>query len=204
MADTAIPDLTAAAALTGAELAHVIQGGNSRRAALSAIAALTTGTAWQLLGGAYTTPGVWLHSADGDVAAANFTGLAGAIDIMLLVRLVTRSVSGINAMHLSVDNGSSYFTSSGDYIAISTAGVESANVGLSIHITDATAARSSVGMVYAANLNGIPKRCDTPNRAGGDQTKYFVGSTSPVNAVRISPTNGGNLTGGEIYCLVRK
>ena len=38
MTDKAIPDLTAASALTGAELIHVVQGGNSRKVALNKIA----------------------------------------------------------------------------------------------------------------------------------------------------------------------
>lgn len=43
MANKAIPDLTDASALTGAELVHIVQGGNSRKVSLTALAAILSG-----------------------------------------------------------------------------------------------------------------------------------------------------------------
>lgn len=188
MADKEISALTAAAALTGAELLHVLQGANSRKATLPI---------WQL-------DDTWDHAIDGDSASADFIGLAGAQDIMILAQDVTKSVSGTLAWRVSVNNGSTYFSTSGDYAGIANTGIETVfTTGGALHETSATAARSGIAMAIGAHVSGGIKLLRCPLNTSNSQNVYFTASTSPINAVQVIPSGGGNLTGGEIYCLIR-
>lgn len=156
---------------------------------------------WQLAGGGYSSPGVWDHAADGNAANVNFTGLKGAKEILIIGEDVTKSVSGQIGMRLSVDNGSTYLSTSGDYKSNAADGTTSNLTYMVLHTGNATAARSFMAKVEAANVNGAPKHV---NRINLESPIKFAGSTDDVDAVRIYPDAGGNLTGGKIYCLVRK
>lgn len=193
---TLITDLTAGGALSGLEQVHARVGGNSRRFYLPA---------WQLLGGSYTATGIWDQSNDGTVSSVTFTGLAGAQDVLLIQRLVTQSVSGSSRVRLSDDNGSSYYSTSGNYVLISNLGAESnASDGGLLHDTNATAARSGVMLISSLSLSGVPKVLHSYTRQSGLRTILFVAGSFPaINAVEITPHNGGNFTGGVIYCLAR-
>lgn len=195
MADKEISALTAGGALTGLEQVHAIVGGNSRRFYLPA---------WQLLGGAYTSAGIWDQSVDGTVASVAFTGLAGALDLLLIGRLVTKSASTAIAVRVSDDNGSSYYSGGSDYINIDQTGQETGfSTGGQLQDGSTTAARSGVMLLTSINESGIPKFMHTYTRQSDNRTHIFVGSTSPINAVQLFPVSGGNLTGGSIYCLAR-
>lgn len=146
----------------------------------------------------------WDHAVAGDSASADFVGLAGAQDILILADDVTKSVSGILNLHLSTDNGSTYRSTSGDYEKVAEDGqVAAATMAASLHITNATAARSGSALVKTANVNGAPKEIEASSKAGDSRVSRFVQSTSPVNACQVVPDGGGNLTGGKIYCFKR-
>lgn len=203
MADKNITALTAAGTLTGAELAKIVQGGNSRKATLSAIAALSAAPTWQLLGGAYTSPGIWLQSSDGSAATVDFTGLAGALDIRFIVNAVTLANSGQIGFRCSSDNGATFPATSADYESITTTGTVTGSDGPLLYSTAATAARYATGQVALAAVNGVHKILETIHRV--DTVKsWFIRNTSPINAIRFFGSAAGNLTGGAIYCLVRK
>lgn len=168
-------------------------------------AALVGGSsgAWVLVGTGQTATGIYDQAVDGTKANVDFAGLAGYTDIMLICRNVTKSVSGVIGLQASVNNGSTYYSASGDYVLVPSTGAESAQTFLGdFHTTNATAARSGVVILPGAGVNGIPKpsQCVT---SGTGSMRYLVASTSPIDAVRINGTAGGNLTGGVIYCLAR-
>jgi len=189
MANKEIGDLTAAAALTGDEEVHALQGANSRRLKLP-------GT-WRL-------HDTWDHAVDGDSASAAFTGLAGAQDILIEADDVTKSVSGLLNLELSTDNGSTYRATVGDYEQVAEAGtVTAAAAAANLHVTNATGARSGAAIIHAANVSGAPKVIEAINRVSDNRMRYFLQSLDPVNACQVVPSAGGNLTGGKIYCLVR-
>lgn len=149
---------------------------------------------WSLLGS-------WDHGVSGNTASPiDFTGLSGSRDILIIAQDVTLSVSGILGVQLSVNNGSSFFTTSGDYISLNDAGVSTNQDQIRMYSTAATAARSAHKLILACNLSGVPK-VDTPNEAS--RRHQFRGSTSPVDAVRVLASAGGNLTGGKLYVLGR-
>jgi hypothetical protein len=160
------------------------------------------GSGWRLVGAGQTATGVWSQAVDGNKATVDFTGLDGISELLILFRLVTQSVSGQLSIQLSVNNGSSFFAAGGDYQAVVAAGTETAQNFSSLHGTNATAARSGMAHILGINVNGAPKVIDRVNRDDSGSS-LFVGSTSPVNALRCLPSAGGNLTGGAIYLFGR-
>ena len=148
---------------------------------------------------------VWQQSVDGSAANVDFTNLQGAQDIMLLVRNVTKASSQAFYFRVSVNNGISYYNSSGDYVSIANTGVESAQTaGAQLTNANATAARSGGVTLFAANTNGGPKLIQSVVRDGTNRSRFFVASTLPVNAVRIITSGGALMTGGAIYCYIRR
>lgn len=138
----------------------------------------------------------WTFSTN--VAQVDVTGLSGYNELLIFVRNVTTSVSGNRAILASVDNGSTFFTTSGDYVGVSTLGVESNNTIWAAHGTASTAARSL--LVHVTNLKGVIKNAFS--MIGGNSL-MFVGSSSDVNAIRLNNVGGGNLTGGALYVFAR-
>ena len=149
----------------------------------------------------------WDHAVDGDSATVDFTGLAGANDIMIVAEDVTKQTTGVLRVFASVDNGVSFFTSSGEYQIIAQTGVKTATAALAnLHQTNATAARSGAAIIHGASVAGVPKpaECMNADPEAAFRTRYFVADTDPIDAARIDGSGGGNLTGGKIYCLVRR
>lgn len=157
-----------------------------------------TGTA---ANAAWTEVGSWDYS--GDVATVDFTGLAGYNEFLVALRNVTLSIAGIRQLRVSVNNGSSYFAASGDYVEITSGGVETAKTAIDFHTSTATAARSGAVAIPQANLTCLIKPILSPNGSDNRELQFFVGSTSPINALRILPSAGGNLTGGSIRVYAR-
>lgn len=145
-------------------------------------------------GGAWSLVDSWTHS--GDVANVDFTGLSGYTAIMVVVRLITASASGFRTLQVSTDNGSTFYTSSGDYKAWPDNGTESDQAGITFHSSATTAARSGVYVIHGFNVSGAPKVCI--GRTGF--TFLVAASTDALDAIRVASTvNAGNLTGGSIY-----
>lgn len=133
------------------------------------------------------------------VGQIDFTGLDGYNDLMLIGRAVTGSVSSFRGVLASVDNGSSYYSTSGNYIQLTTAGVES-NVGQFDGIDTSSALARSFSLYFpGAGVNGAPKRCISTLGA----ERWFVASNSPINALRYRHSSGGNITGGTLYLYGR-
>lgn len=160
------------------------------------------GAAWALAGAGQTATGVWDQAVDGSKATVDFTGLSGKNDIMIIARSVTKAVAGVLVIQVSVNNGSTYYSTSGDYILTTTAGAESNQTHFGQVIPGSlTAARTGSIILPGVNVTGVPKVSDQIVANNG--AHFFVASTSPVDAVRLLGTGGGNLTGGQIYCLAR-
>lgn len=131
------------------------------------------------------------------VANVDFTGLGGYTELLVIgIDLVT-SVSGFRALRYSVNGGSSYYSTSGDYKDVSAAGVANANTVVSSHASAATAARD-IRVRLENNIAGVPK---TSTNQQGNHSR-FDASTSVVDAIRVL-TTAGNLTSGTIYILGR-
>lgn len=151
--------------------------------------------------GAAGTSAVWALLATQAVAGASsypFTGLAGYTEIMVVADSVTRSASVITALQVSTDNGVSYLTSSGDYIAVDTNGVETNATSTAFHSTSTTAARSGQIIIRAFSDAAGPK----PTSSSSSFPFYIIPTTTALNAVRVT-VSSGTLDAGTIYVYGR-
>lgn len=131
------------------------------------------------------------------LANVDIAGLSGS-EIMVFCKSVTTSVSGFLGAYLSVNNGSSFYTASGNYAYLDTNNAEVANIFAIGAPTSVSYARDIFGIIYAADSNN-PKYI---HNGGSSLNRIFLASTSPINAIRIASTSG-NLTGGDIYVYTR-
>lgn len=160
------------------------------------------GASWALAGAGQTATGVWDQAVDGTKATVDFTGLAGKTDIMIIARSVTKTVATPLVIQVSVNNGSTYYSTSGDYILTNTAGAESNQTHFGQIIPgNVSAARTGSIILPGVNVTGIPKVSEQIVALNG--AHFFVASTSAIDAVRILGVAASNLNGGKIYCLAR-
>lgn len=190
MADKEISALTLASTLDGAEIMHVVQSGNSRKATTDMLATLVSaaGSDWALVDS-------WSYSVD--VATVDFQ-TANYNDLLIIARGVTLSSAAFRAVWVSVDGGSTFYTTDGDYVSVAATGVETTTTSAGSHSSGSTAARTTIVMINGAKLSGTIKRCFS----NGFSDRLFVASTSPINALRVGAT-AGNMTAGSIIVLGR-
>lgn len=133
------------------------------------------------------------------VANEDFTGLGDYNEILVFGRLLTASESTGRLVRVSTDGGTSYFSTSGDYVSIVVAqGAELAASAIGYNGQNTTAARD-VYCLIGPNIAGVPKY-------GVNRTqqidRLFVANTDVINAIRVN-TDSGDLTGGTIYVFGR-
>lgn len=148
------------------------------------------GGAWSLI--SHTT-------ISSPVPSVTQTGLSSYSDILVIAVSVTTSASSFRVVELSVDNGATYYATSGDYIIVPPTGAATANVAALGTDTASSAARTFGGFIYGTNVSGTPKVCQ--NIYGYDN-RIFVASTAVVDAIRVRNLSG-NLTAGNVYVLGR-
>jgi hypothetical protein len=146
------------------------------------------GSAWTLAGS---------NTISSAVANVDFTGLGSYSELLIIGTGLTTSSSGFRAVRVSTDGGSTFYSTSGDYLDVSTAGVTTANTALSTHATSTTSARDIMVRI-SPNISGAPK---ISNNQQGTYSR-FAASTSAIDAVRVF-TTAGNLTAGTIYVYGR-
>lgn len=136
-------------------------------------------------------------------AVVPFTGLTYS-DLYLEAIDITFATSDTAQIQLSVNNGSSYYTTDADYDTFADNGaITAATIGASCNLYSSTTTAARTGAVWfpGANTSGIRKTFYRMNRF--NTCTIFVGSTSPVNAIRIVGTSGGNMTGGRLILYGR-
>lgn len=135
--------------------------------------------------------GSWTYSSN--VATVDFTNLGGFSEYLIVARLLTTSASGFRFFYMSVDNGSNWYTTSGNYVDLAAAGTETNSGDCLGHSTATTAARTLVGRIIG-NQNGNPPVIQGLHNG---LSKLFLASSSPMNALRMA-TTGTNYTGGSV------
>lgn len=136
----------------------------------------------------------WTYSVD--VAQVDFTGLSGYSEILVSIVAVTLSVSGLRLVRVSTDNGATFLSTSGDYVGQSSAGADSALTSMGAQDTAGTTARSGQVLIRGFNTATANKPFDRATRT--DVTTGYIPTATALNAVRVLPSAGGNLTGGTI------
>lgn len=147
------------------------------------------GGAWELIGSS---------TIAAPVSSVDFTNLSGYSDLMFVFEAVTASAGGQRIVLASVDNGASYFNTSGDYQSIASSGALTANTSVALNDTSTLAATTAVGYVKG-NVAGYKKIFQRPQRTTNSQ---FAASTAVIDAVRFA-NSSGNLNGGVVHLLGR-
>lgn len=150
--------------------------------------------------------GTWIAFASititSPVALIDIPGI-DASEVLLIQDGVTKSVSGVVAGRLSVNNGASFYAGATDYGVIAQTGVVTGtSFAFGVESTNATAARSGWVTLQGLNVTGVPKMINA-YQPGPGLGRIFKASLLPVNALRILPSGGGNLTGGTFHVLTR-
>lgn len=147
-------------------------------------------------GGAWSVIGT---QAMAGLIQKDFTGLGSYQDLLLFAEGLTNGTGTFQGVRVSVNNGATFPAAAGDYINLTTAGVSTAVTNFSGIDTSTTLARSSSFWLPGSNVNGAKKKCVTT--AGIE--RWFVQSTSPINALRFFATAGTVWTAGSITLLGR-
>jgi hypothetical protein len=159
-----------------------------------------SGGDWALAGSGFTDTGVWSFAADGASGTLDFTNLGTPNEIFIIMDAVTKSVSGSVNIRVSTDNGSTFYSGGTDHFFMDANGVATGNSVISqMHNTNATAARTAFSHIIGAN----GPRAICLNLTVGASHRIFRGSTSPINAVRLLASGGGNFNGGAFYVKTR-
>jgi len=159
---------------------------------------------WNLVnqsGQAISGSPTWTYSTP--VSSVNIVGLGGASDILVIAYGVAVSVSGAATVQVSTNGGSSYYSTSGDYVAVDAAGTAVNTIGASMWGTNSTAARYGQVILQGCNLSGTPKSMAgaTPSTT---PLRFFIADlANGIDAIRIVGSGGGNLTAGSLYVYKR-
>jgi hypothetical protein len=154
---------------------------------------INAGTATINIIDGWAVAGSWTYSTD--VAQVDFLNLAYD-EIRVIARLVTKQTTGTLNIRTSTNNGSTFSATSGNYVEIAADGQETALTGIPLHNTNATLARSGSATI-SGSRNDQKKQVYAHNR----NALSTVELTGIINAVRVYPSGGGNLTGGSILVL---
>lgn len=153
--------------------------------------------------------GSWTVAASNVVGAAvaqiDFTGLTFT-DAMIIARGVTFSTaSNFIAARASVNNGSSFYTASGDYVTIDQSNGSSTNSTELGSMQGSVTTNTPKSGVITIQGNGLasPPFIDETTATSSRGKRFFVASTSPINALRVYPGNGGNFSAGSFWVLTR-
>lgn len=204
MADSKVSQLTAATTpLTGAELAYVVQGGNSRKTTAQAIADLVPGTDLS-----YTQSTRTLASSTGaDVvlpeATASLPGLMAAADKALTDALIAAGVTAADTVvtipHIHGDLAGSVYihvkNTSGAPLSKGTPVRVTGAVGDTTTLEVAAADAATAGTMPAIGLLADTLAANATGHAvvGGELTGLATGSYSIGQALYVA--TGGGLTG---------
>lgn len=153
---------------------------------------------WSLLdqsGGVITSGATWSYSSN--VANVDITGLGSFNEILIVARLLTLTASAFRAIYVSTNGGTSFYTTTGDYVTVAATGVETTTSGAASESSASSAARTVLCAIPNMQAAG-PKRClSTAN------DRLFVADlANNIDAIRVAPTSG-NISGGAIYVFAR-
>lgn len=139
----------------------------------------------------------WTFSTN--VTEVAFTSLGSYAEIMVLIRNVTLGTSGTRNIQTSANGGSSYFTASGDYKSVSTAGAEASITSIPGHVTSSTAARTAQLIIHDWNTT----RAKAVETIANTTPLHIIDQGSAMDALKVLPSGGGNMTGGSIFVFGR-
>lgn len=142
--------------------------------------------------------GTWTHSVN--VTNVEFTDLEDYSEIIVIFRGITCSGAAQRMVQFSTDNGSSWDTTTSNYVILSAAGVESnpSVAGIFPHSTGSTAARS--GVIHIRQFNKATLKPVLNTQQGRAE---IIVNTTAFDALRLITHNGDNMTAGSAVVLGR-
>lgn len=151
-------------------------------------------------GGGMAWTSIFSTTIAAPAASVDATKLGGYNELLIIARGLTSSLSGGRFVYASVDNGASFYTATGDYLVVSTAGVESNTNSFAVDGGAPSAGiKTIISQIANYSMTGVVK---VALQNSQQVPRLFVASTSPINALRFVSTSG-NLTGGTILILAR-
>lgn len=161
---------------------------------------------WAVPAGGGSSP--WALSGSTTIAAptasVNLAGLAGVTEIMIVCDGVTMSASDVPVVRVSTNNGSSYFSASGDYRRIGQNGTTvAATNGASFWNANATAARYGTVRIIAANVTGAPRVFIASPNDSSPMGMFIADNSNDIDAVRVISNGGATMNAGTIYFFTR-
>ncbi|MGX1259790.1 hypothetical protein [Sinorhizobium fredii] len=145
--------------------------------------------------------GLWRAAASWDfsvnVSQVDIPNLGEFSEILILGRLITLGTSGTRNFQVSSDNGSSFYSTSGDYQSVATTGAETAAASLAMHSTSSTAARTFFAHIHNFNKAQLKPVFMVSGVQG------LITQAAAMNAIRVLPSAGGNITGGLLRIFGR-
>lgn len=149
--------------------------------------------------GTHTITPVYTWTWSTNVSNVDVTGLANYNELLIFVRGVTTSASATRAIRASVDNGASFFSTSGQYAIFDVDGTETASTAWGGHSTASTAARSFI--CHCVSLKGPWPMCISHTSSG--ISRFFLGSMKDINAIQLCLSAAANMTAGYMAVFAR-
>ena len=202
MADQRLTQLSTATTLANSDLFYVVQNvtgtdGSSAKITFQDLNSQITpggGSAWVLADSNTSISGV---------NHVDFINLSAYSEIMVFYRQVTFGSADQCSVRVSSDNGSTFYSTSGDYVLLPATGAESNNTGIFPQSAAATAARSGVVGIEQFNIATYHiARTPLRNDASSSAVTY-ISQIVALNAVRVYSFSANNFTGGAIYVFGR-
>jgi hypothetical protein len=131
--------------------------------------------------------------------------VSGYSEVLIIGRAVSAVSPGYRGVLLSVDDGQTFYKSTGDYEAMAESGATSGNFMGGNQNAYTSAGRSFGGTIQAVSTAGIPKPMTSFTE---DVEELFVGSYQPITHIRVSvlaQSDGPEISmnGGEVFVLGR-
>jgi len=145
--------------------------------------------------GTWTTAGGWkfVTSATASGTATALTGLGSYTEILVIADAITTGSGGFRFFQASTDGGTTYYTTSGDYVQLNGSGTPSNQGDMGGHSSSLTTATIITHLI--GNVAGHKKMYETVNQGRGLCANSGM-VTNAINAIQLGCTV--SMTGGTI------
>ena len=162
----------------------------------------SNGTTWDSFCPAVAAGPAWVAVTNSAASgsAVDFPNLSAYNEILVFIKQVTATGACIRQLLVSVDNGSNFLNSSGNYINFDSNGAESNGTVLSF--TNGNNATAQSGYIMISNFNSTSVKWVTSGFPATNLCGYIPTSIGALNAVRVRP-HANSFNGGTIYIFGR-
>lgn len=148
----------------------------------------------------------WTLADSYDFATAansrDFTGLAGANEILVTLTDITKAANDTVALRVSTNNGSSFFSTSGNYRSIGSTGIASNDTSALVIAGSTTASRVGLARLLNPAVSG-PKIIKADTASTTVYTDFVGDNANDIDAIRIFTPGGNNMNGGVARVYTR-